>query len=619
MPARSWIVATFYFFGMLALFVGERIVGSGTWRSLSAIGAALVALSLVLRAVHMRMAKDDGRTVEKWLLAVQLLGAASLAVYFVQSDLSTVILDKTLEASSPKLHTALAAAWPVLWLLAAAPLLLGEIAYVSMAFAPRLERARIADALRSGFGLAGCLVFAFAAVYVASGRDKKADLSYFHTARPGESTRKIARALDQPVKISLFFPPANDVAEEVTNYFGDLQKESKLVEVAHYDHAVDPSVAKELGVSGNGIIVIARDKRKELFAVGQEIEAARGNLQNLDKEMQKRLLQVTRPGRTAYLTSGHGERMRDPLDATDKRLTARDLRELLTSQGYTVRDFGAAEGLATDVPNDAAVVMIVGPQKPLLAEEIAALQRFVDRGGRLFVALDPEAGLDYHELLGPLGVTFHPITLANDRVYARKTYQQSDRANIATGSFSSHPSVTALGRLGMRAPMILPGAGWLEATKDKPKDVQVDFTVHAQPATWNDLNGNFQFDPPAETRKPWELAAAITKKAADKDKRDGRLIVLTDSDAVCDGVVANPGNAYFVVDGVRWLLGDEAIAGEIASEVDQPIAHTNKQDAFWFYGSIFVAPALVLLVGALAMRRRKRRPHAATQQTKEAA
>ena len=43
----------------------------------------------------------------------------------------------------------------------------------------------------SGVGLAGALVFAFAMTYVASERDKKVDLSYFRTAKPGESTRKI--------------------------------------------------------------------------------------------------------------------------------------------------------------------------------------------------------------------------------------------------------------------------------------------------------------------------------------------------------------------------------------------------------------------------------------------
>src|SRR5262249_27612995 len=150
--------------------------------------------------------------------------------------------------------------------------------------------------------------------------------------------------------------------------------------------AVDPSKAKELGVSGNGTVVISRGGRKESMNIGLELEAARSQLRDLDKQVQKRLLQVAKPGRTVYLTAGHGERGTAPANDTDKRLTVRDLREVLQQQGYAVKDLGAAEGLAADVPNDAAVVAVIGPQKPFLPEEAAALQRYLDRGGRVFLA-----------------------------------------------------------------------------------------------------------------------------------------------------------------------------------------------------------------------------------------
>ena len=177
-----------------------------------------------------------------------------------------------------------------------------------MARAPRLEIARIRDAMWSGVGLAGALVFAFALCYVGSERDKKVDLCYFRTARPGESTRKIVQTLDQPVQVSLFFPPANEVREEVVGYFDDLKKESKLLEVQGYDRDVDPQKAKELGVSGNGIVVVARGGHREQLSVGLELEGARAQLRNLDHDVQKRLLKVARPARTVYLVTGHGER-----------------------------------------------------------------------------------------------------------------------------------------------------------------------------------------------------------------------------------------------------------------------------------------------------------------------
>jgi hypothetical protein len=619
----SWL----YFGGLVFAFIGERLIGAGSTRTaLTAIGTLAILGALALRMKRRAAAGKDveRRAIEGAILALYATGVAAFLLYVIGSDIGASLLfgGTGLDKSSPRLHVTLTALWPALMAASLLPLLFVEMAYASMANAPVFEAGRVKDAMYSGLGIAGALVFAFAITYVATERDKKLDLSYFRTAKPGEATRKIVQTLDAPVGVSLFFPPSSEVREEVLGYLEDLKKEGKLLEVSSYDHAVDPAKAKELGVSGNGIIVVHRQGRKELLSIGTELEAARSQLRNLDKEIQKRILLVAKAQRTVYLTSGHGERTSFPSGDTDKRLTIRDMKELLTQQGYTVKDLGAAEGLAADVPNDAAALLVIGPQRAFAKEEIESVTRYLDRGGRVFMALDPEPGVDWNELLAPFGLTWSKAVLANDQIYARKSYQPSDKANIATGSYSSHPSVTTLGRLGMRAPMILLSAGSLVEKKEgKPNGVSIDFPVRAHPATWNDLNGNFTFDAPAEQRKGWELAAAVVKKKnAQKPAEDGRALVLADSDAVADGVVSTqPGNAYFVLDGMKWLLGDEAIAGEVSSEADVPIAHTKKQDVAWFYSTIFLAPSLVVGLGFLMNRRRRGGGSANAKQKKEVA
>jgi hypothetical protein len=625
----SWPSSALYGLGMLAVFVGERAIGSGRARAvatglgLALVLAAFVVRGLRLRGLRLRASAGDPRPetvkTERALASLMGLGLVALALYFVQSDLWVSVAGKALDRDHAKLATAIGALWPALLAAAALPILFGELAYASMTHAPTVEWGRARDAMLSGFGLGFALVFAFSFAYVAAERDKKVDLSYFRTTRPSEATRKLVRALDAPVQIAYFFPPANEVREEVERYVDDLAKESPKLEVNGYDQAVDPAKARELGVSGNGILVIAlgpppkdggaagprSGARHEQLSLGVDLEGARNQLRNLDKEVQKRILQVAKPGRTVYLTSGHGERRSDAEGDTDKRGTIRALRQLMLDQSYTVRDLGAAEGLATDVPADATVVMILGPTKPFLAEEEASLARYVDRGGRLYVALDPEPGLDWKGLLTPLGLAFSPTVLANDQVYARRFYQPSDRTNLVTGSYSSHPSVATLGHL--RPPVVLPGAGSLGEVKGgKPAGTTIDYTVHAQASTWNDLDGNFQFDPPGETKKAWELAAAVTRKSS-SGKPEGRAVVLADSDALTDTAVGSYGNPYLLLDATKWLLGEEALAGETTSEQDVAIAHTRNRDVAWFYSTIFLAPALVLGAGWLATRRRNRR------------
>jgi hypothetical protein len=593
-----------YTAGMLAIFTGERIIGTGKPR----LVATLAGLVLVLAAMAVRMMRAgktpaDRREVERTLLGLYALGLLSVLVYFVQSDVPTLRGGKPLEHSWPKLATALGALWPALWIVAGWPIALVELSYANMARAPRLEVRRIRDALLSGLGIAFALIFAFSVAWVTSERDKKVDLAYFRTTRPGESTRKIVRSLDQPTEVVTFFPAGNEVREEIANYFTDLAKESSQLQFKQYDFDIDPAKAHDYTVTANGTVVVSRAARKEMIQIPIQLESARSALKTLDKEVQQRLLTVVKPKRVVLFTQGHNERWFEKGPTENERPGMRDLREVMRDQGHEVRSFGAADGLMTDVPKDATLVMIVGPQKPFEAEEISTLSRYLDRGGRIFVALDPDGGVDLADLLGPLGIKFHASMLANEQAFARRTHQDSDHVNIVTAGFSSHPSMSTLVRLGSRAPLILPGAGWLETTKTKASGVAVDTPLRSQPGTFEDKNGNFKHDP-GEDQRAFELAVAVTKGS-------GRMFVIADSDFISDAVIRIAGNGLLALDTVRWLIGDEAFSGQTNTETDVPITHTRKQDVVWFYSSIFLMPAVVIGVGLIVTRRRRRQKPAA--------
>ena len=587
--------------GMLLIFLGERMIGSGKARTLATVAGLLaVVAAMAVRFLRARRTTPDRRRVENTLLALYGLSLLAVLLYVVQSDSWTSAFGKPLEKNWPKLSTALAALWPAIWVAAAWPILLCEMAYAQVARAPKLELGRIRDAVLSGFGLASALVFAFAFAYVASERDKKVDLAYFRTTRPGEVTRRIVRNLDQPIEVALFFPSGNEVREEADNYLADLAKESAQLKVTHYDFDIDPLKAKAYGVSGNGIMVFVHGTRHEQLGLPKDIEAARNALKTLDKEVQQRLMMVVKPPRTVGFTLGHGERSWErPTSDTDKRPGIKTLRDMLIDQTYDVRSISAADGLMPDIPKNISVVMVIGPQKPFLPEEMASLNRYIDRGGRVLIALDPENKVDMHEVLEPLNLTYMPEMLANDQVFARRTHQDSDRVNLVTASYGSHPSVTTLQRLGGRAPIILPGAGWINTKRERTAAVPVDSPIKAHFATFVDKNGNFQADP-GEDRRAWELGATAVKK-------DARVFVLADSDCLDDEAIRAAANELLAMDITHWLMGDEAFAGVASTEADVPVSHTRKQDVIWFYSTIFLAPALVIGAGMTITRRGRRR------------
>ena len=270
-----------------------------------------------------------------------------------------------------------------------------------------------------------------------------------------------------------------------------------------------------------------------------------------------------------------------------------------------------AQGLANDVPEDASLVIVHGPTQAFTPEELSSLERFAARGGKLLVALDPDAKGDMAPLANLAGLAFDPTTLATtDQFFVPRHRNASDKANLITNRFSSHASVSTLSRVSARAVVLMPITGSLEK---KQTDAKIDFVLRSSAGTFGDKNGNFELDGD-EKKATFNLGAAVSKPLGEnvnKDKVKGpaetRMIVFADADCISDlalGVAET--NQILFVDAVRWLNGDESFSGEIATSEDVRIQHTKQKDVFWFYGTIIGAPALLLGAGILVTRRTRR-------------
>jgi len=356
-----------------------------------------------------------------------------------------------------------------------------------------------------------------------------------------------------------------------------------------------------------------------------------------------------------------------------------------------LKNLGLSQGLATDVPDDADIVMVLGPSQPFAPEELASLQRYAARGGKLFLALDPDAmsaenvetagaastvptgtvppkdtskpanekpktaakngkldakgdadktassekansglsetgqGTDatLEALAKMVGVEFSSVVLADDKQFARRRYNDSDHTLLVTNRFSSHPSVTTLSRNSSRAAVLIGGAGSVKRAEGTT--AKVDIALRAPSSTFADLNHNYNFDAATEKRDSYGIAAAVSdtggapppakKDPAKKGEvpdvpmpKEMRAFVLADADAITDLALSNAmTNQLLVVDALRWLGGEESFAGEVNSEEDVSIQHTQQKDLVWFYSTIFGAPALVLGLG-LAYSKKSRQP-----------
>lgn len=611
--STSLLPALLYGGGLVALLFGQRILvtsEAARW-ALSAMGIVAILASAALRFARAARAEGERRSIERGLGLLTVLGVFALLLMLTTTEAGANLLglSKWEAATKARFDSVAKVAWIVGLLASVLPLGFAETALFPMRHATKLEARRVLSSGAAGLTLALAASYAALFTYSAGTLDVKADFSYFRTARPGESSRKIAAALTEEVKVYTFFPQLNEVLHEVRGYLEDLSKDAPNLQVEHHDRVLSPALARDNKITQDGIIIVRRGNLREMLYIGIDMAQSKNRLRTLDGDFQKMLLKLVREPKIAYLTVGHGE-LNEASQSPDRRV-AHGLRQILEAQSFAVRDLGLAEGLGTDVPKDASVVLVLGPSQPFLPAEIEALERYAKRGGHLLLALDPEANIDLNPLAKIAGLSTEPVLLANDRVHVRKRFNDSDRTVLATHQYSAHASVTTLGRAGMRAPIVLPGVSALTKRDDADPSLRIDFAVRSLSETFDDRNGNYRHDAPEETRATYNLAAAVSKTMGEgEDEKEARLFVLGDVDGLSDWALGNEPNAIFIIDVMRWLGGEESFAGSIANTEDVRIEHTKQKDVAWFYSMILGVPSLVLGLGLIGTRRQRgpRRP-----------
>lgn len=604
------------------LFVGQRVLDAEQTLAtvLTGVAVAGIFFSFGSSIWTVRTSPADRRPAARALAWMSGVGLVGLFVYFATTDWGREVLaiHRPKVGKPDTFGDVATVVWVGLVTVALAGTLLGELARAGMQRAERVESRRVISAVVAGVSLALAAVYGALFTYGAGQTDVSADFSYFRTAAPSESTRRMVDSLQDPLRVVLFFPQLNEVGKKVEGYVDELAKGSDMLEVERYDRLLVPDIAEEHEVRKDGVVVLVRDKSSQTLDVGTDIKKASRTLKRLDGEFQKVLLKAMRGQRTAYLTVGHGE-LNESTDRQTGR-TGQAFRRHLESQHYKVENLGLADGLGSEIPEDATIVVVLGPKQPFLAEEVQALARYADRGGHLLLALDPEDKVDLDPLAEIVGIKWQQAMVVHDRILLRRRRNESDKANLVAKRFSSHASVSTLSKLAARgAAVLLPGAAPLDRRESAGSSLRIDWAVKSVAGSYVDYNGDFSFDRDDEKRGTYNLIGAVSrppagKKQADEEAADTttgpaemRAFVVGDADLFSDVVLDfSQTNVLLLLEAVRWLGGEESFTGEVSSEEDVQIVHTKAEDQIWFYSTIIAAPALVLGFGLFVTRRSRR-------------
>jgi len=601
--------------GLLLAFIGERVVPEDLRMIASGGGGLLCLAALAMRAVAMGRSSGDSRAVEGRILASYIGVFVALGAYAASTDAGLELLGFEGEGRT-RAGGVLSVLWSALMLTSVSVLLFMEQVYVRMPLAHSVELRRVSTSAHAGLMLALSVIFLMSMNFVASERDVRKDVSYFKVSHPSDGSLAMVKHLDQDVRVILFWERANDVLGQVRPYFDELSEGSGRIQVDELDFDLQPQLAREHKVKGNGyVLLVTGDGDKEqgqAFEIGTELTRARKALKRLDGTFQQHFAKVVRPERSVYLTAGHAERtsVDNPRDPGEGSKTINALFQRLNLKN---KKLSISEGLGAAVPDGSSAVIIAGPREKFMPAEVDTLIKYVREGGRLLMMVDPGVDNGLAPLLEALGLELMDGVIASERQHMRPRHGggPSDRAIVFSNAYTSHPTMTAVMRnqrdmatVFYRGVAMKAADSWKDQ-KPKPK---INFPLKAN-GFWRDRDGNFERDA-GEGKEMVNMIGVVSLKG--DDGKEGRAVVIGDGDFMTDRLAANNGNMLVFVDSLAWLIGNEELVGEVNNEEDVAIRHSREEDKMWFYATTFAVPLPIVAIGLWNARRRRRRSETAS-------
>jgi ABC-type uncharacterized transport system involved in gliding motility auxiliary subunit/ABC-type transport system involved in multi-copper enzyme maturation permease subunit len=435
------------------------------------------------------------------------------------------------------------------------------------------------------------------------------DLSPRKALSLSQQTRDVLRTLDRDVQLTLFFGGTPDNYQGFEDLFKRYATENSRFRYRILYRDRNLGLAQEYGATHHGTTVIEYNGQRKLLPVATEelITQALFQFQHGQKK-------------NIYFVGGHGEsdpRSQHPQEGYSEAAAA------LTNESFVIHPLQLTRGAG--VPSDAALVVISGPRTDLLPEELAAVETYLQGGGRVLFMIDPIVAPNLTAFLTKYGVT-----LAEDLVY--------DPENRLFGGDALSP-IVSLYNTGVpivkdfNVNTIFPLARSVEPADPPPSPaITAAPFCRTGPGSWARFTpaatvpaNAIEFEGTKARPGPISIAVAVTvdltsqtdgKAAANEPattpKKTARLVVYGDSDFASNARLSLLGNKDLLLNTVQWLVGEEQLITQRPKDEEtmptlSTVSLTARQNRTLFWLATVVEPGVVLLIGVMVAMYRKKK------------
>jgi len=305
-----------------------------------------------------------------------------------------------------------------------------------------------------------------------------------------------------------------------------------------------------------------------------------------------------------YFTVGHGE-----IDlASESDVGYAAVAALLRNQGMEPQALvGPA---ASEVPADADLVVIGAPERDLLPEELAVLERYLARGGRLLVLAGAGQHSNvYSELLPRWGLELGDGVVLDQA--ASPLLKDPTPVNLLVHLFAPYDPVTR--NLSQRTMLLLPRARPVALGRKPTPDDRLEVAAFASQRAWVSQNldralAGAETAPP-DGVAPGQVAVVATGRygrGSAAAPAEARIVLIGDRDFAQNRLLESLYNRDLLLNAVRWLGSDEqgiALSDKGWTPNQDPL--TLQQTVAYFYFLAFALPETLLLLGIFAWWRQR--------------
>lgn len=388
-----------------------------------------------------------------------------------------------------------------------------------------------------------------------------------------EASRTLVAALDDPVRVTAFVRGGEVQRRPVDELLARYQRHTDHIDLEFVDPDLEPARAREMGVSGDGELVIEYRGRIE--------RVQHPNERNLSIALQR----LTRADErwVAHL-EGHGERSAHGDANHDYGSFTAELQR----QGLRVRTVNplAREG----IPDNTSLLVVAGPQVDLLPGAVEALIAWVERGGNLLWLADPGSlhGLD--ALAEHLGIVF------SDGAVLDATAQMfgiNDPRMVIVAEYGAHAvtqefSIVTLFPHAAAVDHAAAAAAW----RVQPLLTTMPHTV---------LDG----DDTGAAQGPFDIGITLTRL---HDGTEQRIAILGDGDFATNAYLNNAGNLEFGLNLFNWLVrDDEQVNVHLRSAPDLTLTLPRTAFITLSFAFLLGLPLALVAAGVTVWLRRRRR------------